>query len=58
MMDAELVAEAGVQALLRGDAVCVPGLVTRAMTTAAVLTPQPVIDWLRRRAPWLRPPRS
>jgi short-subunit dehydrogenase len=57
MMDAERVAEAGVQALLRGDAVCVPGLVTRAMATAAVLTPQPVIDWLRRRAPWLRPPR-
>ncbi|PCC70581.1 hypothetical protein SAMN02745121_05534 [Nannocystis exedens] len=55
MMDAEVVAEAEVQALLRGDALCVPGLVTRAMTTAAVLTPQPVIDWLRRRAPWLRP---
>ncbi|MDC0673566.1 SDR family NAD(P)-dependent oxidoreductase [Nannocystis radixulma] len=57
MMDAEIVAEAGVRALLRGDAVCVPGLVTRAMTTAAVLTPQPVIDWVRRRAPWLRPPK-
>lgn len=55
MMDPDLVAEAGVRAMLRGDAVCVPGLVTRAMTTAAVLTPQPVIDWLRRRAPWLRP---
>lgn len=54
MVDPEVVAEAGVRALLRGDAVCVPGLVTRAMTTAAVLTPQPVIDWLRRRAPWLR----
>ncbi|WAS93553.1 SDR family NAD(P)-dependent oxidoreductase [Nannocystis punicea] len=58
MMDAEVVAEAGVQALLRGDALCVPGLVTRAMTTAAVLTPQPLIDWLRRRAPWLRSPKQ
>ncbi|MBZ5712816.1 SDR family NAD(P)-dependent oxidoreductase [Nannocystis pusilla] len=57
MMDPEIVAEAGVRALLRGDAVCMPGLVTRAMTTAAVLTPQPVIDWVRRRAPWLRPPK-
>ena len=54
-MDAEEVAAAGLRALFRGDAVCVPGLMTRAMKTAAVLTPQPVIDWLRRRAPWLRP---
>lgn len=54
MMDAEVVAEAGVRALLRGDAECVPGLVTRMMTAAAVLTPQPMIDWLHRRAPWVR----
>src|SRR5690606_14811826 len=54
MMDAEVLAAAGVRALFRGDALCVPGVMTRAMTAAAVLTPQPVIDWLRRRAPWLR----
>lgn len=58
MMEAEFVAEAGVRALLRGDAECMPGLVTRAMTTAVVLTPQPAIDWLRRRLPWLRPPKT
>lgn len=55
MTDADFVAAAGVDALLRGDAECIPGLVTRAMTAAARLVPQPAIDWLRRRAPWLRP---
>lgn len=59
MMSAEAVARAGLSAMFRGEAVCVPGLVTRAMTLAAVLTPQPVIDWARRRAPWLpRPPKK
>lgn len=53
MMPAEAVAAAGLAALMRGDAECVPGLLTRAMAAAAVRTPQPVIDWLRRRAPWL-----
>jgi short-subunit dehydrogenase len=54
MTDADTVAAAGVDALLRGDAECVPGLFNRAATAAAVLVPQPAIDWLRRRAPWLR----
>lgn len=56
MMDPDVVAAAGVRALFRGDAMCVPGVMTRAMTAAAMLTPQPVIDWLRRRTPWLRRP--
>ncbi len=54
MMDPERVAEAGLRAMFAGEAECVPGALTRAMTLAAVLTPQPVIDLLRRRAPWLR----
>jgi short-subunit dehydrogenase len=57
MMDAETVARAGVDALLRGDAECVPGALTRAMATAASFTPQPAVDWLRRHAPWLPRPR-
>lgn len=55
MMDAEAVAAAGLRAMFRGDAECVPGILAHAMAVASVLTPQPVIDWLRRRAPWLRP---
>jgi hypothetical protein len=56
MMDAEAVARAGVEGMLRGEAEVVPGVLTRVMTAAAVATPQPVIDWLRRRAPWLPRP--
>lgn len=55
MMDADAVAAAGLRAMFRGEALCVPGVLARAMTVAAVCTPQPLIDWLRRRAPWLRP---
>lgn len=57
MMDAEEVAEAGLQAMFRGEALCMPGLMTKAMTLAAMLIPQPVIDWLRRHAPWLPQPK-
>jgi len=53
MMDAEAVAAAGLRAMFRGEAECVPGLLARGMGVAAAWTPQPVIDWLRRRAPWL-----
>lgn len=56
MMDPGDVAEAGLRALFRGRAECMPGLLTRVMTYAAVLTPQLAIDLLRRRAPWLRKP--
>jgi hypothetical protein len=55
MMDAEAVATAGLRAMFRGEAECVPGVLARVMTVAAASTPQPVVDWLRRRAPWLRP---
>ena len=55
MMDAEAVAAAGLRAMFRGEAECVPGILAREMAVASVWTPQPVIDWLRRRAPWLRP---
>lgn len=53
MMDAESVAEAGLRAMFLGEGEHIPGILTRAMTAAAVATPQPVIDWIRRRAPWL-----
>lgn len=53
MMDAEAVARAGIDALFRGEAESVPGALTRAMAAAAAVTPQPFIDWVRRRAPWL-----
>lgn len=57
MMDAEAVAAAGLRAMFRGEALCVPGVLARAMTVAAVGVPQPVLDLLRRYMPWLRPKR-
>ena len=56
MMDAEVVAEAGVAAMFAGRAERVPGLLTRAMAIGAALTPQWAIDLLRRHGPWLRRP--
>ena len=53
MMDADAVALAGLRALFAGEAECMPGLLTRAMALAAVVAPQPLIDLVRRRAPWL-----
>lgn len=55
MVPPEFVADAGLAAMFAGEAECMPGLLTRAMTAAAVLTPQRVIDLIRRRAPWLPP---
>lgn len=57
MMDAEGVARAGLEAMFRGEAEHTPGLLSRAMAAAAVATPQPVIDWIRRWGPWLPPRR-
>ncbi len=53
LMDPEAVAEAGLRAMFAGKAECVPGLVNRALAVLASLTPQIVVDLLRRRAPWL-----
>jgi short-subunit dehydrogenase len=53
MLDATTVAEAGLAALFAGKAEHIPGLVTRALTLGAVLTPQWAVDLVRRRAPWL-----
>jgi len=53
MMGADRVAAAGVRAMLAGRAECTPGLLNRAMAVLAAATPQPVIDLVRRRAPWL-----
>jgi short-subunit dehydrogenase len=54
MMSAERVAREGVEAMLRGDAECVPGAVNRVVTSAVGLVPQGAIDALRRYGPWLR----
>lgn len=54
MMPAESVAQAGLEALFQNEGECMPGVLTRAMTAAAVAMPQPVIDWIRRRGPWLK----
>ena len=53
MMDADRVAAAGVRAMLAGRAECTPGLFNRAMRVLAAATPQPVVDLVRRHAPWL-----
>ena len=53
-LEPERVAEDGVQALLEGRAEVVPGLSNRILARAAALTPQWVIDLIRRRASWLR----
>ncbi|HQR29546.1 MAG TPA: SDR family NAD(P)-dependent oxidoreductase [Anaeromyxobacteraceae bacterium] len=52
-LEPEQVARAGVRALLRGDAECVPGASAWLMAWASALTPQWVVDLVRRRAPWL-----
>jgi short-subunit dehydrogenase len=54
MLDATTVAEAGLAALFAGQAEHIPGLLARALTLGAVLTPQWAVDLLRRRAPWLK----
>jgi short-subunit dehydrogenase len=53
MMEAQVVAKSGLDAMFAGEAEHIPGMITRALTLCAVLTPQWVIDLIRRRAPWL-----
>ena len=53
MMDPDRVAAAGVRAMLAGRAECTPGVLNRALAVLAAATPQPVVDLVRRRAPWL-----
>jgi short-subunit dehydrogenase len=54
MMSPDRVAREGLDALFRGDALCIPGRGVRILTHAARLLPQPLIDQVRARAPWLR----
>ncbi len=58
MMSPEAVAEEGLRAMFAGEAESMPGALTKVMTAAAVATPQPVIDWIRRVGPWLSGPRK
>lgn len=53
MMDADVVAEAGLRAMFARKAEHIPGGLTRLMTVGAASTPQWLIDLIRRRAPWL-----
>lgn len=55
MLEADAVARAGLEAMFRGEAEYTPGVLSRLMVAAAVATPQPVIDWIRRRSRWLAP---
>lgn len=50
------VAERGLEAMFRGDEVCVPGIGWRAATLASRALPRAAIDAFRRRAPWLGAP--
>ena len=52
-LDPDRVAEAGVRGLLAGRAEVVPGLSNRILARVAALTPQWVVDLIRRRASWL-----
>lgn len=56
MLDADVVARAGLGAMFRRRAVVIPGLLSRLMAWGAALTPQWTIDLIRRRAPWLPRP--
>ncbi len=53
MADTDSVATAGLLALFSGQAECIPSLLNRFLSQLAEATPQPVIDLLRRHAPWL-----
>ena len=54
MMPSERVAREGVDAMLRGDAECVPGVFNRVVTGSIGLVPQGAIDALRKWGPWLK----
>lgn len=56
MMDAEDVARSGLRAMFRRRAEVVPGLLSAVLAFFSTLTPQWVVDLLRRRAPWLPRP--
>lgn len=54
MASPEQVAERGLEAMFRGDEICIPGIGVRAMTLAARGLPRAAIDLMRRYAPWLK----
>lgn len=56
VMDPADVARRGIDAMLRGDDLVVPGPINRAMTFLAERTPQRAIDAIRRFGPWLPRP--
>ena len=56
MSGPEKVARAGLEAMFRGRALVIPGLMSKLLAWASALTPRWVIDLIRRRAPWLAKP--
>jgi short-subunit dehydrogenase len=57
IMEADAVARSGLRAMFARQAECMPGLLNRVLALLSMLTPQWIIDLVRRRAPWL-PPRK
>ena len=57
MMDPADVARAGLTAMFAGEAESMPGTLTRVMAAAAGAAPQSLVDFVRRRGPWLKGPR-
>ncbi len=57
MMEPDTVARTALRALFARRAECMPGLLNRVLARLAALTPQWIVDLIRRRAPWL-PPRK
>jgi len=53
MMPSERVAREGVEAMLAGEAECIPGVFNRVVTSSVGLVPQGAIDALRKWGPWL-----
>ncbi|MFO0552859.1 MAG: SDR family NAD(P)-dependent oxidoreductase [Polyangiaceae bacterium] len=53
MMDARDVARSGLEAMFAGVAEHTPGLLAKVMASSAALTPQVIVDVLRKHGPWL-----
>ncbi len=56
MVDPEFVARAGLEAMFKRKALVIPGVIAKLFAWGAAVTPQWVIDLIRRRAPWLGRP--
>jgi short-subunit dehydrogenase len=55
IMEADVVARSGLRAMFARRAESMPGLLNRVLALLAALTPQWIVDIIRRHSPWLRP---